>query len=111
MIFLVRLITFDRKSWLVLEPMEIVPCNGIFLSGHNVKGDESAATGELDANISMFNCTHFTLSACARAPSVPVPTFVTPVRPHLRPMSLRQEGAGHPRRQLQMGPLAPYQCD
>jgi len=33
----------------LLEPGEIVPCDGIFLSGHNVKCDESAATGESDA--------------------------------------------------------------
>ena len=32
-----------------LEPGEIVPCDGIFLSGHNVKCDESGATGESDA--------------------------------------------------------------
>ncbi|KAF9256353.1 Ca-transporting ATPase [Marasmius fiardii PR-910] len=33
----------------LLEPGEIVPCDGVFLSGHNVKCDESAATGESDA--------------------------------------------------------------
>lgn len=33
----------------LLEPGEIVPCDGIFLSGHNVKIDESGATGESDA--------------------------------------------------------------
>ncbi|KAI6165548.1 Ca-transporting ATPase [Pisolithus thermaeus] len=33
----------------LLEPGEIVPCDGIFLSGHNVMCDESAATGETDA--------------------------------------------------------------
>ncbi|TFK28173.1 calcium-transporting ATPase [Coprinopsis marcescibilis] len=33
----------------LLEPGEIVPCDGIFLSGHNVKCDESGATGESDA--------------------------------------------------------------
>jgi Ca2+-transporting ATPase len=33
----------------LLEPGEIVPCDGIFLAGHNVKCDESAATGESDA--------------------------------------------------------------
>ncbi|KAF9484387.1 calcium-translocating P-type ATPase [Pholiota conissans] len=32
-----------------LEPGEVVPCDGIFLSGHNVKCDESGATGESDA--------------------------------------------------------------
>ena len=33
----------------MLEPGEVVPCDGIFLSGHNVKCDESGATGESDA--------------------------------------------------------------
>ncbi|KAG9315051.1 Ca-transporting ATPase [Chiua virens] len=33
----------------LLEPGEVVPCDGIFLSGHNVRCDESAATGEADA--------------------------------------------------------------
>jgi len=33
----------------ILEPGEIVPCDGVFLSGHNVKCDESGATGESDA--------------------------------------------------------------
>ncbi|KAK7033038.1 calcium-transporting ATPase [Favolaschia claudopus] len=33
----------------LLEPGEIVPCDGIFLGGHNVKCDESGATGETDA--------------------------------------------------------------
>ena len=33
----------------ILEPGEIVPCDGIFISGHNVKCDESGATGESDA--------------------------------------------------------------
>ncbi|KAF7330460.1 Calcium-transporting ATPase [Mycena venus] len=33
----------------LLEPGEIVPCDGVFLSGHNVKCDESGATGESDA--------------------------------------------------------------
>ncbi|KAJ2988654.1 hypothetical protein NUW54_g9048 [Trametes sanguinea] len=33
----------------LVEPGEIVPCDGIFLSGHNVKCDESGATGESDA--------------------------------------------------------------
>ena len=32
-----------------MEPGEVVPCDGIFLSGHNVKCDESGATGESDA--------------------------------------------------------------
>ena len=33
----------------LLEPGEIVPCDGIFLSGYNVRCDESAITGESDA--------------------------------------------------------------
>lgn len=33
----------------LLEPGEVVPCDGIFLSGHNVKCDESGITGESDA--------------------------------------------------------------
>ncbi|KAG1759757.1 E1-E2 ATPase-domain-containing protein [Suillus occidentalis] len=31
------------------EPGEIVPCDGIFLAGHNIKFDETAATGKSDA--------------------------------------------------------------
>jgi len=34
---------------LLLEPGEIVPVDGIFLRGHNVRCDESGATGESDA--------------------------------------------------------------
>lgn len=33
----------------VLEPGEIIPVDGIFLRGHNVRCDESGATGESDA--------------------------------------------------------------
>ncbi|EIN10054.1 Ca-transporting ATPase [Punctularia strigosozonata HHB-11173 SS5] len=33
----------------VLEPGEIVPVDGVFLTGHNVRCDESGATGESDA--------------------------------------------------------------
>ncbi|KAF9059412.1 Ca-transporting ATPase [Rhodocollybia butyracea] len=33
----------------LLEPGEIVPCDGVFLSGHNCRCDESGATGESDA--------------------------------------------------------------
>ncbi len=33
----------------LLEPGEIVPCDGVFLDGHNVRCDESGATGESDA--------------------------------------------------------------
>jgi P-type Ca2+ transporter type 2C len=33
----------------LLEPGEIVPCDGIFLGGHNVRCDESSSTGESDA--------------------------------------------------------------
>jgi Ca2+-transporting ATPase len=40
------------------EPGEIVPCDGIFLAGHNVKFDETAATGKLDAikKVSYADC-------------------------------------------------------
>jgi magnesium-transporting ATPase (P-type) len=37
---------FDIKELLVGE---IVPCNGVFISGHNVRYDESGDTGESDA--------------------------------------------------------------
>ena len=30
----------------LLEPGDVIPCDGIFLSGHNVRCDESSATGE-----------------------------------------------------------------
>jgi len=33
---------------LEIEPGEVLPCDGIFLRGHNVKCDESGATGESD---------------------------------------------------------------
>ncbi|KAJ7650379.1 Ca-transporting ATPase [Roridomyces roridus] len=33
----------------LMEPGEIIPCDGVFLGGHNVKCDESGATGESDA--------------------------------------------------------------
>ncbi|TFY80381.1 hypothetical protein EWM64_g3629 [Hericium alpestre] len=33
----------------LLEPGEVIPCDGVFLSGHNVRCDESGATGESDA--------------------------------------------------------------
>jgi Ca2+-transporting ATPase len=33
----------------LLEPGEIVPCDGVFISGHNIKCDESGMTGESDA--------------------------------------------------------------
>ncbi|KAG2115636.1 hypothetical protein DEU56DRAFT_932624 [Suillus clintonianus] len=42
----------------LLEPGEIVPCDDIFLSRHNVKCGESAATGESDAikKVSYADC-------------------------------------------------------
>ena len=42
----------------LLEPGEIVPCDGVFLSGHNVKCDESGATGETDAikKVTYYDC-------------------------------------------------------
>jgi Ca2+-transporting ATPase len=33
----------------LLEPGDVIPCDGVFLSGHNVLCDESSATGESDA--------------------------------------------------------------
>ena len=44
----------DVKELLVgdialLEPGEVVPCDGIFITGHNVRCNESGATGESDA--------------------------------------------------------------
>lgn len=33
----------------LFEPGEVIPCDGVFLSGHNVRCDESGATGESDA--------------------------------------------------------------
>ena len=33
----------------LLEPGEILPVDGVFLSGHNIRCDESGATGESDA--------------------------------------------------------------
>lgn len=33
---------------LLLEPGDVLPADGVFLSGHNVRCDESAATGETD---------------------------------------------------------------
>ncbi|RMD41721.1 hypothetical protein DV735_g3401, partial [Chaetothyriales sp. CBS 134920] len=33
---------------LFLEPGDIIPCDGIFIDGHNVRCDESSATGESD---------------------------------------------------------------
>jgi Ca2+-transporting ATPase len=33
----------------LLEPGEVVPCDGVLLAGHNVRCDESGATGESDA--------------------------------------------------------------
>ncbi|KAH8978135.1 calcium-translocating P-type ATPase [Lactarius hatsudake] len=33
----------------LLEPGDVIPCDGVFLSGHNVRCDESSATGESNA--------------------------------------------------------------
>ena len=33
----------------LLEPGEVIPCDGVFLSGHNLRCDESSTTGESDA--------------------------------------------------------------
>ena len=32
----------------LIEPGDVIPCDGIFLSGHNVRCDESTPTGESD---------------------------------------------------------------
>ena len=43
---------YRKWSWVILHfwnPEKLSPCDGIFLSGHNVKCDELAATGETDA--------------------------------------------------------------
>ena len=32
----------------LIEPGDVIPCDGIFLSGHNVRCDESSSTGESD---------------------------------------------------------------
>jgi Ca2+-transporting ATPase len=34
---------------MLLEPGDVIPCDGVFLSGHNVLCDESCATGESSA--------------------------------------------------------------
>lgn len=53
--FVVRLATHSPLQEVVvgdialLEPGEIIPVDGIFISGHNVRCDESGATGESDA--------------------------------------------------------------
>lgn len=43
---------------LFLEPGDIIPADGLFLQGHNVKCDESGATGESDAvrKVSYTDC-------------------------------------------------------
>ena len=38
----------------LLELGEVIPCDGVFLSGHNLKCDESGVTGELDAIKKVF---------------------------------------------------------
>jgi Ca2+-transporting ATPase len=42
----------------LLEPGEILPVDGVFLSGHNIRCDESGATGESDAikKVSFDDC-------------------------------------------------------
>ena len=39
----------------LLEPGEVTPCDGVFLSGHNVQCDESSATGESNSTIKKFS--------------------------------------------------------
>ena len=33
----------------IMEPGEVIPCDGVLISGHNIRCDESGATGESDA--------------------------------------------------------------
>jgi Ca2+-transporting ATPase len=42
----------------LLEPGEIVPCDGVFLTGYNVKCDESGISGESDVikKASYYEC-------------------------------------------------------
>jgi len=40
----------------LFEPSKIIPCDGIFLSGHNVPCDESGATGKSDAIKKLLYC-------------------------------------------------------
>jgi Ca2+-transporting ATPase len=42
----------------LIEPGDVIPCDGVFLSGHNVLCDESCATGESDAikKLSYWEC-------------------------------------------------------
>jgi Ca2+-transporting ATPase len=39
----------------LFEPGEVIPCDGVFFSGHNVFCDESGATGESDAIKKLFD--------------------------------------------------------
>lgn len=42
----------------LLEPGEIIPCDGVFLCGHNVRCDQSGSTGESDATkVTYEECT------------------------------------------------------
>ena len=55
----------------LLEPGEIIPCVGVFLDGHNVKCDESSATGESDdiRKVSYEECTHMQRKGDGRSPT------------------------------------------
>ena len=73
----------DIKDLLVggvalLEPGEIVPCDGIFISDHNIRCDESGATGESDPikKVSYEEC--ITLREQARREGADVHAFDTP---------------------------------
>lgn len=46
---MVNIVDIMAGDVLHLEPGDMVPVDGIFISGHNVKCDESSATGESDA--------------------------------------------------------------
>ncbi len=44
-----RVVDVHQVDIALLEPGEIILCAGVFLSGHNVKCDESGTTGESNA--------------------------------------------------------------
>jgi Ca2+-transporting ATPase len=77
----------DVKELLVgdialLEPGEIIPCDGIFISGHNVRCDESGATGESDAikKVSYDECIALREEPSTRSPTATDSMLPTPYR-------------------------------
>jgi Ca2+-transporting ATPase len=45
-------------SWAISWPGEVIPCDGVFLSGHNVRCNELSATGESDViKKLLYHCT------------------------------------------------------